>query len=878
MFARKIRVFGYASALVLLSTIWADATQAEEAQLSEQPDVQNVFAPGQGENLVELGVELPKSFTSQLEMYLSLPYALHSLRIQDVGKFYKSAELTALSPAEIGSVSFPGLGSKIVRDVGHHVPRVYASSRCGAMYGIGFARAEDRLWQMDVDRHTYRASRTEFLGRGAADENLKQDAMTFALVDYSAGELEQMFRELAHRYGKWGSRAQGDIQCYTEGINAFIAITRTDPRRTPIEYRQHGLVPRPWRVTDEVASAAYAHNFYAHTLEGNGVDAVGNARLLMQLIARLGPAVGRDVYNDLREADDPETPVIVSVPFVTRKVARDDRATALPDLGSYSPRSALLRPQVVHNDPAGRVATRSKSNALLVGGTRSLTGHPMAIQGPQDGFGVPHERDSEVQVEAPGIAFRGILEFFGPYPYDGAREKLFAFSGTWAWNSQSDIYVERLCRENHSATGRLVDGYLYRGKCIQFRHFDVTRTVGGTHDTYLLRSLRSVHGPIIGYATVGGTPVAIAEAGSTAFHEAEDFARLAELFTTSSVTGPRDFIRIMSNIPWAVGWYYIDGAHIAFAQSGRIPLRAAGVDSDLPVWGTGAWDWVGFEPVSHTFVTIEPRQHPSAVDPASGVIAGWNNQPARGWPIASTMWALGPYHRVSLLSDPVLRSTRPLDLADIIKIHETAALTDERAQVLYPLIRRMLGTITENPTVESLLREADTWVAAGTFRIDSAKRSELDHGRAVILLDYAWPRIIRNVFGSVLGAEVVDGAGGIGNNLSSLESQPSMLNGWFGYLSKDLRQTLGDRVVAPLSRPYCAHEGRVACRTILLHSVEQALKDAIADYGEDIARWRCLTSCRQCYPVLFPSTGASPPLPPASYQSRPTYEMVTSFH
>ncbi len=442
---------------------------------------------------------------------------------------------TPLSPEEIGSEVEPRPGVKIVRDAAHHVPRIYAGSRCDAMFGIGFARAQDRLWQMDVNRHTHRAARAAFLGAGAENANLTQDAVTFSRVDYSEEELGEMYRNLGTRYGKWGRAAQQDLRCYVSGINELISVTRRDPARLPIEYRQRGRVPEIWRVTDEIVTAAYAHKIY----EGAGTGGAGNARLLSQLRARLGETAGREVFDDLRNADDPETPVVVDTPYRVSRARPEPRATAIPDPNSYHTREVLVEPRIAVPVAAALGAFRgfnpSKSNALLVGGAATRSGRPIAVQGPQDQYGMPHAVDSEVQVSAPDLEFRGILEFFGPYPYDGARGKSFAFSGTVQFNSQIDTFVERLCKD---ASGRL-QLYSYGGRCVKLIAREVSRKIAGTDATYTLRSLRSVHGPIVGYATVNGEAVAVAEANATAFHEEADFVQFAQLFTASEVQGPR---------------------------------------------------------------------------------------------------------------------------------------------------------------------------------------------------------------------------------------------------------------------------------------------------------------------------------------------------
>ena len=46
-------------------------------------------------------------------------------------------------------------------------------------------------------------------------------------------------------------------------------------------------------------------------------------------------------------------------------------------------------------------------------------------------------------------------------------------------------------------------------------------------------------------------------------------------------------------------------------------IRAAGVDFEMPSWGTGEWEWQGF---------LDRDEHPSELNPAKGYAASWNNR------------------------------------------------------------------------------------------------------------------------------------------------------------------------------------------------------------------------------------------------------------
>ena len=109
-----------------------------------------------------------------------------------------------------------------------------------------------------------------------------------------------------------------------------------------------------------------------------------------------------------------------------------------------------------------------------------------------------------------------------------------------------------------------------------------------------LRVYRSVHGPIQARATVKGQPVAIAEARSTYFHELESSLAFKRL-NFNEVDSVGSFQRTMRDINFAFNWFYADDRDIGWTLSGWYPKRAKGSHPDFPAWGTGEWDWQGFD-------------------------------------------------------------------------------------------------------------------------------------------------------------------------------------------------------------------------------------------------------------------------------------------
>ena len=124
-----------------------------------------------------------------------------------------------------------------------------------------------------------------------------------------------------------------------------------------------------------------------------------------------------------------------------------------------------------------------------------------------------------------------------------------------------------------------------------------------------------MHGPIQATATVGGAPVAIAEARSTYRHEIDSVVAYKRL-NSGEVTSPRTFQQAFGRENFAFNHFYVDERHIAYITDGWYPRRAKGVDPSLPAWGTGEWDWQGFDPATSASERLSYARLPKQIDPA----------------------------------------------------------------------------------------------------------------------------------------------------------------------------------------------------------------------------------------------------------------------
>ena len=154
----------------------------------------------------------------------------------------------------------------------------------------------------------------------------------------------------------------------------------------------------------------------------------------------------------------------------------------------------------------------------------------------------------------------------------------------------------------------------------------------------------TVHGPVIGYATVDGERVALSSARTTRGREVVAAFRFADL-NANVPTDAESFFDV------GVG----DRVHVQLVLRGRQGRRdvleraAAGAP---PARGHRPAD-EGHRPLRVAWLPATRTSTRTGPTPADGTIVNWNNKPARKWEAADDNWGYGSVHRNNLLERTV---------------------------------------------------------------------------------------------------------------------------------------------------------------------------------------------------------------------------------
>jgi acyl-homoserine lactone acylase PvdQ len=393
-----------------------------------------------------------------------------------------------------------------------------------------------------------------------------------------------------------------------------------------------------------------------------------------------------------------------------------------------------------------------------------------------------------------------------------------------------------------------------------------------------LTAYRTVHGIVYARGKVRGKKVAFVRQRSTYFHEGESIIGFSQLNDPGFITGPSQFKKAIANIGFTFNWAYIDAEHIAYALSGDMPQRP-GTSPDFPVLGTGKYDWKGFKPATQTATWLPFKKHPQAVDPP--YLVSWNNKQAPGWAAADDNYAYGAFFRSMMIADKVRSGTKgkkKMPIAQLVKAMEEPATPDLRGYRLLPTILKAVGK-PSSAKLRKALGKLRSWHKHGAHRRDLNRDGVYDENAAVELMDAWWPKLVEAEFEPALGAKAYEHLQAmikIGSHTGGSPTEPDFYDGWWGFVSKDLRRLFGPRPKGTWSRVYCGEGSKRDCRRALQRSLAAALKVTPEQlYGG--GNGDCASDPDpQCFDQNRPAVTSGVSLPPFPLQNRPTFQQVVT--
>ncbi|MFE0105020.1 penicillin acylase family protein [Streptomyces sp. NPDC059009] len=930
----KLRTLTAAAALTLGASLLTPQSGAGAAE--PEPSANSDYCVGQCADILPPGANgsatlaeilahkvfgtQPGHADDQVGPYDALSSGYPSLTDAKLTEFFNDASF-GVPEGQAASVTRPRDDVTITRDKKYGIPHIKGTTRYGTEFGAGFAAGQDRMWLIDLFRHIGRGELTSFAGGALANQGLEQEFWPQA--PYTEEDLQRQIDSIKSTSGERGRQAMEDAQAYVDGLNAY-RVQSKNGRYFPGEYVLTGKIDavtnageiQPFKVTDMIALASVVGGLFGN---GGGGE-VDNALSLLSAQQKYGVEKGTEVWESFRERNDPEAVQTVhdgsSFPYAGKP--EKARGAALPDPGSVEREQLVYDREGGAKTPAKKDpvkapaklkplqgmydkgvlpgdlfrqdgAKKGMSNALLVSGKHTASGHPVAVFGPQTGYFAP-QLLMQQELQGPGISARGVsFAGVGMYVQLG-RGQDYAWSATSAGQDITDTYALELCEPGGGTPTKQSTSYLYRGSCTPMEKLErknawkPTLADSTAAGSYRMQVHRTKYGIVTHRATVGGKPVAYVSLRSTYRHEADSIIGFQMFNDPSYVQDAASFQKAAQHISYAFNWFYADSRDIAYYNSGANPRRAADVDPTFPVQGQQAYEWQDFDPKDNTSAQTPPAEHPQSV--GQDYYISWNNKQANDY--STSGFGLGSVHRGDLLDGRVKKLTREggVTRASLTRAMAEAAITDLRGeQVLPELLKVLRSKPVGDPQLDRAVQQLEAWQKAGAPRNQTAAGSRTyAHADAVRIMDAWWPLLIEAEFKPGLGKELYDAFGSrlpvdespaAAHGPTGAHAGSAFQNGWWSYADKDLRTVLGEPVKGKLADVYCGGGKLDACRDGLLATLGRAAAEPATEVypGDD----SCKAGDQWCADTVIHRALGGITHRAIQWQNRPTYQQVVEF-
>lgn len=729
-----------------------------------------------------------KTYSCPVRIVLRVAFAVLILAAVVAAGLY--FQLLRSLPQEQGEARLAGLAKpvEVLRDE-FGVPHIYAESLEDAMRALGYVHAQDRLWQLEMNRRTAAGRLAEALGASALDAD--RFLRTLGVRRAAEANLEKL-----------DAPTRGVLAAYAEGVNAFLA---TDPVLPP-EFWITGVRPEPWTSADSLG--------WIKMMGWNLSRNWSNELLRLQLAKTLPLERIHEIIPPYPGERYPELPDLRALYSGMEqegvRLAADEKNRDSPHLSvAGNGRGGVLAffdlvvsgqmnllagdnesmenpPQAAAWFSALEPTEGLGSNNWVVSGKRSATGAPLLANDPHLGLTAPgvwyfaHLKTPEF--EAIGATLPGV-----PAVVLG-RNGHFAWGFTNTGSDVQDLYLERL-----DSAG----GYLAPDGPRPFVVHDEVIHVKGASDVRLqVRETR--HGPVLSdahralqQAAPRGHVVALQW---TALRE-DDLTMQAAVKAAAAddwagfLSAMRNFHTPHQNIVFADA-----RGNIGFIAAGRVPVRKPANDlkglAPAPGW-LAQYDWAGFLPYAEL---------PHSYNPAAGQIVTANQRiTPPGYP-----------HYLTADWEPPYRANRIAELLGALPTHSIGTFARIQGDVVSLPMREMLPRLLETRPAGEEARRA--------LRLLGGWDGAMAMDRPEPLIAWAWWReLTRAIYADELGEAFRANWLSRAQFLSAVLAEHGGHSAWCDNV----------RTAAP-----------ERCDEVLTATLEAALADLRARYGGDMMAWR----------------------------------------
>lgn len=514
-------------------------------------------------------------------------------------------------PVIEGTLAVPGISDevRVVRDR-WGVPHIRAGNGKDAYFALGFTMAQDRLYQMELQRRLSRGELAEIFGPDLLDVDKKFRTL--------------MLRHRAEAYLDREDRINPDalkyLDAFLEGVNHFVAQDRL-----PLEYTLLGTAPRPFTRLDAVSAMGYMAYSFANGIKRDSLYTILESRLSKTDLDLLFPEYTRNNRHTVMEPQG----------LTQAPAARAGNGHPVPPAAADGITDFLVSFQRILDKTAAICPPFTGSNSWVLAPEKTSTGHTLLANDPHISIANPGVW-YEAHVQYPGYENYGYHLPLLPFPML-AHNSVKAWALTMFANDDMDLYAETF---HPTDPGQV----RFKGRWARVREIRETiRVKGGEDVPHTIRV--TPHGPVISDFLEGysGPPVAL----SWVYHKLDN-PILDVVYDIGRVNTMSAFRTAVSRLAApGLNFSYIDrDGNIAWWAAGRLPIRPAHVSGKkIHDGGSGHDEYTGYLPFD---------RNPQMENPDNGMIITANN--------LSTMVPIDPIGTLTGYFSPSDRAARIYEL------------------------------------------------------------------------------------------------------------------------------------------------------------------------------------------------------------------------
>ncbi len=428
---------------------------------------------------------------------------------------------------------------EIYRDL-YQMPIIVANNEEEVSFGLGFAMAQDRLFQMDLIRRAIQGKLSEILGESLISVD------KFFLTITAGKSLEDMYKE-------YPEDLKIKLKYFSDGVNFFI-----QQKELPIEFRLLGYKPEPWTPIDSLSV------FYYMAYDLNSAYDV--EILFYLLVNKLGFKKALELFPDYV----PQKGEILGY----YPISKQNVEILISFLDSLDKTKEFLGSERV-----------GASNNWVIAPFKSTTNTPIVASDMHLAFGLPGIW-YEAHLITPNINVSGLLLPGIPIVIVGANEFVaWAFTNVMA--DDADFYIEKINPNNP-------DQYLYRNT---YKEMEIRKHVikgKEKQEEFLIK--KTIHGPVVSSIY----PLKTEEVFSMRWTAYDHFLSAVALHMTNHAKNIDEIEKAIEYFKTpGQNWVYADKyGNIGFTAAVAIPIRK-GFNGLLPMPGwTGEYEWSGYVPTN----------------------------------------------------------------------------------------------------------------------------------------------------------------------------------------------------------------------------------------------------------------------------------------